>query len=243
MNAATCPFPETADIETSSDEYAGRFAGACGQWMLEVQERLTLSLLAERPGAAVLDVGGGHGQLTIPLCREGYPVTILSSSDMCRKRVAGIISDGKARFQVGNLIDLPYPDKTFDVVMAFRLLTHCERWATLVTELCRTARHAVIVDYPTSQSINAIAPALFNAKKKLEKNTRTWTLFTHDQVAGEFQKNRWHLARRAPQFFLPMVLHRTLKSRTLSAGLESMCRRLGLTGRWGSPIIARFEPD
>ncbi len=31
-----CPFPETADIHTSTDEYAGRFAGAWGEWMLGV---------------------------------------------------------------------------------------------------------------------------------------------------------------------------------------------------------------
>ena len=31
-----CPFPETADIHTSSDEYATRFSGPAGEWMLAV---------------------------------------------------------------------------------------------------------------------------------------------------------------------------------------------------------------
>ena len=31
-------FPETADIETASDDYAGRFADAVGAWMLKIHK-------------------------------------------------------------------------------------------------------------------------------------------------------------------------------------------------------------
>lgn len=237
------PFPETADIETSSDEYAMRFAGPAGQWMLEVQERITLALLKDRSGATVLDVGGGHGQLAIPLCRDGYKVSVLGSAESCRKRVAAIVDSGQCKFRVGNVIKLPYPDKAFDVVIAFRMLTHCAQWPVLVKELCRTARHTVIVDYPTSQSVNAIAPALFNAKKQIEKDTRTWTLFRHKQVRGEFKKNGWVLDCQKKQFFLPMVLHRALKCRPVSVLMEGACRGLGLTALWGSPVIVRMKPE
>jgi ubiquinone/menaquinone biosynthesis C-methylase UbiE len=137
----------------------------------------------------------------------------------------------------GDVIALPFPDNTFDVVLCFRLLTHCERWPELVRELCRVARQAVIVDYPTGQSLNAIAPALFGAKKKFEKNTRTWALFRHRQVIGEFAKNGFEPVATKKQFFLPMVLHRMLKCRALSAALEAVCRALGLTRLWGSPVI------
>ncbi|HRT04248.1 MAG TPA: class I SAM-dependent methyltransferase [Kiritimatiellia bacterium] len=237
-----CPFPETADIHTSSDEYAARFAGAAGAWMLAVQERITRRLLRGFEGAAVLDVGGGHGQLAVPLARDGWNVTVLGSDESCRHRVREVVEAGACAFVVGNVIALPFPDRSFDVVLCFRLLTHCERWPELVRELCRVARKAVIVDYPTGQSLNAIAPALFGAKKKFEKNTRTWTLFRHAQVIGEFAKNGYAPAATGKQFFLPMVLHRMLKSRAASAALEAVCRALGLTRLWGSPVIARFEP-
>jgi ubiquinone/menaquinone biosynthesis C-methylase UbiE len=212
-------FLETADIETSSDDYASRFAGPTGEWMLAVQERITLGFLKDRPGATILDVGGGHGQLAIPLCRDGYKVTVLGSSESCRKRIAGTVASGNCAFKVGNVIDLPFPDKSFDIAIAFRMLTHCRNWPVLVKELCRVAKTAVIVDYPTSQSMNMIAPALFDAKKKIEKNTRTWTLFKHAEVRTEFEKNRFGLLRQKKQFFLPMVLHRALHCRTLSAAL------------------------
>lgn len=234
-------YPEVADIETSSDAYATRFAGAAGQWMLEVQERLTLAMLADRPGVSILDVGGGHGQLAVPLSRDGYKVTVLGSAESCRKRVAGVVEAGRCTFLTGNVINLPFPDRAFDVVICFRLLTHCTAWPVLIRELCRVARQAVIVDYPTSQGLNAIAPALFGAKKKLEGNTRHWRLFRHREVQDEFTKQGYVEARRSAQFFLPMVLHRVLRSRKASAGLEGLCRGLGLTGRWGSPVIVEWR--
>lgn len=240
MTADQAVYPETADIETSSDAYATRFAGAAGQWMLEVQERLTLAMLADRPGISILDVGGGHGQLAVPLCRDGYRVTVLGSAESCRRRVAGVVASGRCAFLTGNVIDLPFADRSFDVVISFRLLTHCVAWPVLIKELCRVARQSVIVDYPTSQGLNAIAPALFGAKKKLEGNTRHWRLFQHREVREAFAAQGFREVRRSPQFFLPMVLHRVLRSRVASAGLEGVCRALGMTRRWGSPVIAEW---
>ncbi len=230
-------YPETADVDTSSNDYATRFSGPAGAWMLEVQERLTLQQLKPWPGARVLDVGGGHGQLARPLCREEFRVTVLGSAPSCRERIADLVDAGACEFIVGNVIELPFPDGAFDVVISFRLVTHCDRWPQLIRELCRVARQAVIVDYPTSQSINAVAPMLFGAKKKMEKNTRHWRLFRHREIAGAFRENGYRIRRISKQFFLPMVLHRMLKSRALSAGLEAACRATGLTRLGGSPVI------
>lgn len=234
-------FPETADIETSSDDYATRFSGPVGEWMLLVQEKLTLQLLENRSREPILDVGGGHGQLAAPLCREGFPITVLGSSESCRKRIAGLIDTGKCTFQTGNVIDMPFDDHSFETVISFRLLTHCEQWPRLIEELCRVTRSSVIIDYPTSQSLNIIAPMLFEAKKKIETNTRTWTLFKHREVIAEFEKYGFCQVRKKHQFFLPMVLHRFLRCPTLSTSIEGLCRILGMTALWGSPVIAEFE--
>ena len=237
------PFPETADVHTSSDEYAARFAGAVGEWMLGVQEGIVRQMLRGFEGARVLDVGGGHGQLAIPLAREGWKVTVLGSDEFCRRRIRSAVETGACAFVVGDVVALPFPDQSFDVALCFRLLTHCERWPALVHELCRVARRAVIVDYPTGQSLNAVSPALFGAKKKFEKNTRTWTLFRHREIADEFRRHGFAPAAVRKQFFLPMVLHRLLKCRPLSAAMEGVCRALGLTRLAGSPVIVRMEPS
>lgn len=234
----TEPYPETADIETSSDGYAARFAGPVGEWMLGVQESIVLPWVRDVSPDAVLDVGGGHGQLAVPLARAGLPVTVLGSDPVCAKRIEPEIRDGKIKFQTGNVIALPFPDKSFDVVISIRLLPHCGRWPELIRELCRVARKSVVVDYPVESQAAAL---LFSAKKKLEGNTRVWRAFSHAEVQEEFEKNGFRLKRRTGQFFLPMVLHRTLKCRPLSAFLENVCRGLGLTRRWGSPVLAEME--
>lgn len=236
------PFPETADIATSSDDYATRFSGPAGRWMLEVQERLTLDLLKGLLPAKVLDVGGGHGQIARPLCREGCEMTVLGSDPVCRARIADLVDAGRCRFDVGNVIALPYPDRSFDVAVSFRLLTHCVNWPELVGELCRVARVAVVVDYPTSQSLNVIAPALFGAKRRIEKNTRAWKLFRHREVLDAFAGRGALPAAKRKQFFWPMVLHRAAGNRRLSMAAEGLARTLGLTALFGSPVIVRMTP-
>lgn len=231
--------PETADIETASEDYARRFAGPVGRWFLDVQERVVLSMLD--PGASpLLDVGGGHGQLAGPLCRRGFAVTVTGSAESCRQRIADLLEGGRCQFRIANVQRLPFPDRSFHTVLCFRLVTHCEQWPALIGELCRVAREAVIIDYPTSQSLNRVSPALFSAKKKIEQNTRHWRLFTHAEISREFERCRFAQARRQGQFFLPMVLHRALGCRTLSRFLEGACRSLGLVGRFGSPVIVKM---
>ncbi|HEY5999534.1 MAG TPA: class I SAM-dependent methyltransferase [bacterium] len=232
---------ETPDIETASDGYAGRFSGPVGAWLLSVQERAVRELLGPAAGRTLLDVGGGHAQLAGPLARAGWGVTVQGSDLSCARRLASSGGAGAVPFVASDILALPFADGAFDCIVSVRLLSHLERWPALVAEMCRVAREAVVVDYPTTESVNRVAPALFGAKKKLEGNTRTFTLFTHRQVAAAFAASGFAPAGRTGQFFLPMVLHRALRCRPCSAALEAACRGLGLTARWGSPVIARFE--
>ena len=232
---------EHADIESSSDDYAARFAGAAGAWMLGVQEKIVLHLLKQRAGASILDVGGGHGQLALPLASEGFKVTVLGSDGVCINRIETEVNAGRMQFVVGDLAALPFPDRSFDVVVSIRLLPHCDAWPTLIAELCRVAKRAVIVDYPTGQSINCFSLALFSVKKKIEKNTRPFTLFRHRVVAEEFARHGFKVVKRKGEFFLPMVLHRMLKCPALSAIMEGICGVLGLKRLLGSPVLVWFE--
>lgn len=241
MDTLTPPAPTRidADIETASDGYAARFAGPVGAWMLRVQERLVLKSLAGIPrGSAVLEVGGGHGQLARALISAGYRLTITGSDRSCRSRIDGLVRAGQCEFLTADPLALPFADREFAAVVCVRLLMHCgERWPALAQELCRVARKAVVVDYPTIQSLNCLAGWLFPAKLKLEGNTRTFRLFRHREVAAAFRAAGFQRRRRAGQFFWPMVLHRTLGRRSISRALEWLPGIIGLTRLWGSPII------
>ena len=235
-------FPETGDIETSTDDYASRYAHRVGEWMLQVQERETLRMLAPYPQASVLDVGGGHGQLTGALLRNGHRVTVLSSSEECKSRIRSYVDSGQVEFQVANVLDIPYPDRSFDVLISLRLLAHVERWEEFLAEMARVADRAVILDYPEVRSINYIAPYLFPIKKRLEPNTRRFQCFRERQLLDVFHKAGFRRADRFPQYFLPMMFHRLLKSQCrFSAALESFFRLTGLTGLFGSPVILKVD--
>jgi SAM-dependent methyltransferase len=229
---------EPADIATSSDAYAARFAGPSGAWLLGVQERLTLAALRAAGARTVLDVGGGHGQLARPMVRDGFDVTVLGSAPVCAHRIRDLVDAQRCRFVTGDVLQLPFPDRSFDAVLSFRLVMHCDEWPRLVAEFCRVARHTVVIDYPLQSGLNALAPWLFAAKKSLERNTRTWRNFRHAELAEAFARHHFLRASRQGQFLWPMVLHRALKSPALSAALESAT--LGLNRRLGSPVIAAF---
>ena len=95
-------------------------------------------------------------------------------------------------------------------------------------------------DLKLASSIEGYYSGFYISKKKIEKNTRTWRLFSHQEIIAEFARNGFELKQRKPQFFLPMVLHRALKSRSVSSALEGLFRGMGLTACFGSPVIAEF---
>lgn len=233
---------EDADVHTASPEYVRRFSGPVGAWFLSVQSHIVLELLSKWPYASVLEVGGGHGQLTGPLVENGFPVTVHGTSKACAAGVERWVADGRAQFRSGPLLSLPFADRSFDVVLAFRLLPHVERWQALVAELCRVAAYAVICDYPTRRSVNVVSGALFAAKKKVERNTRPFRVFTEREIDDAFAMAGHKTTARRPEFTFPMALHRGLGSAPLSKAMESAARRLGMTRVFGSPVIRRTEP-
>lgn len=231
---------ETPDIETSSDEYAQRFDGEVGAWFLEVQEEATLRMLAAYPGAEILDVGGGHGQITSALLREGYRVTVLGSAEVCKTRIEHLLDQKHCTFEVGSMCDLPYPDRSFDIVISYRVLAHVVAWKQHLCEFARVARHVVIVDFPSKRSANYLAPYFFHLKRRMEGNTRPFISYREDQMIKQFEGFGFHFEDRYPEFFFPMVVHRVLHSPKLSAVAEKACRRIGLTDHLGTPVIIKL---
>jgi SAM-dependent methyltransferase len=234
---------ETPDVETSSEGYARRFDGEVGRFFLEVQNAAVLDLLAPWPGARVLDVGGGHAQLAPPLVERGFRVTVVGSKEVCRERLDRALPPGSFEFRACDLLALPFPDRSFDVVVALRLLPHLESWRELIAELCRVADRAVVLDYPDSRSFNRLYGSLFTWKKAVEGNTRTYHIFQPGEVAAEAARHGFGQPVERRQFFLPMVVHRAVKSAWFSRWSERASSALGLTRRLGSPIVLQVERE
>lgn len=230
-----------ADVDTASADYARRFSGAIGAWLLSVQAQGITELMGSGLGKTALDVGGGHGQSARALAGLGFETTILGSEAKALGEAKDLVEAGGARFEFSGFSPINKPDQSFDLVTAFRLLPHYDDWPALISEMCRVARSTVLIDYPTTQSINVISDKLFGLKKKFEGNTRTYTLFSRSEVERELRKAGFSSIRIYPQFFFPMVLHRLIKSPRISNLLEWAAGLLGLKRLLGSPIIIRAD--
>jgi hypothetical protein len=232
---------EAPDVETASEGYARRFAGEVGAYFLAVQAETVLALLSPWPRARVLEVGGGHAQLAPPLVERGFRVTVTGSEEACRERLDRGLPAGSFGFEVCDLARLPFSDRSFDVVLAVRLLTHLECWREALGEMCRVADRAVIVDYPDTRSFNRLYGLLFSWKRAVEGNTRTFRCFRPGEVIAECARHGFGRPAVRRQFFVPMVVHRALGTAAVSRTVERASGLLGLTRAFGSPVVLRVE--
>jgi 2-polyprenyl-6-hydroxyphenyl methylase/3-demethylubiquinone-9 3-methyltransferase len=91
-------------------------------------------------GADVLDVGCGAGFLTHTLAAAGHRPTGLDLSSSSLEVARQNDATGKARYVEGSAIELPFPDRSFDVVCAMDLLEHVEDPARVIAEASRVLR-------------------------------------------------------------------------------------------------------
>jgi SAM-dependent methyltransferase len=126
--------------------------GSSEFWQLVKQ--LTFKLVGARPGARIVDLGCGTGddvrclaQLVAP---HGQAVGVDSSATMiaeARKRSVGL--SFPLDFVVGNVLELNFPDASFDGCRAERLFQHLDEPRQALRELVRVARPggtAVVVE-------------------------------------------------------------------------------------------------
>ncbi len=229
---------EYADVFTSSEEYANRFSGVTGAWLVERQNHIIHDYLKRMSPASILDLAGGHGHIANAF-GDNYKITILSSNDDCSKQ----IKNNKCIFESGDIENLKYTDSSFDVVTCLRYLSHTENWQKVIAEMCRVAKKAIIIDYPPLISFNLLSPLLYKLKKNIEGNTRTYTVFKHSEIVGEFERNNYKLSFYNGQFFFPMVVHRIIQNPQVSEAIEFLPKKTRLTDLFGSPSLACFVKE
>jgi glycosyltransferase involved in cell wall biosynthesis len=209
--------------------------------MLAAQTRSVQRALHGCVPGRVLDVGGAHGQLVDPLRDLGWSVTVTGSSIECGSNLRELHGKRTCEFVRADILDLPFPDRSFDLVTSVRLVSHVEDWERLLAELCRVASKWVLIDYPSTLGLNALTPFLFRVKKGLEGNTRIYRSFSRRQLEHEFRAHGFRARVVKKQFVLPMALHRALGSAAPLRLMESASRAVGLTGLVGSPVILRVD--
>lgn len=231
------------DVHSSTDAYAKRFESRAGAYFLQTQLK-TINRLLEPwagTGAKVLDVGGGHAQVSPALVDAGYDVTVHGSTEACRARPDRFIGADRYKFVSGNLMSLPVEDQSFDVVIAIRMMAHITDPMGFMRELSRVARKAVIIDFSCHWAkMGGGSRTTYRIKNWAEQNTtRQFRTQEPGQIAEGFKAHGLTVDRNIAQYALPMVVHRRLNCPLVSRTLEALTRITGITSVIGSPVLAR----
>ncbi len=235
----------TPDVETSSDAYRERFSGDVGRFLLQAQADAVGHLLDQsgQGRLRVLDLGGGHGQITRLLLDRGYEVCVHGSAPSCIRQIRPLMRDhvGRLQFVTSTLWSLPFPDHSFDLVCALRLISHVEAWQALLEEMARVARRWILLDYAALASFNLFTPLLFGVKRRIETDTRPYFCHRTGRLAQQLQALGFSRIRVRRQLLVPMGIHRLLGNGGLSESVERFFRALGMTSLLGSPAILLAE--
>ena len=130
---------EFADLYTKADSPKREtdLNGKCAQ-----------RLLAETAGKTVLEVGCGKGWLAGKLAQKNKVTAV----DIIIKEETRRCPD--VGFQQANAESLPFPDKSFDVVVVAHTLEHVRNFGKTASELRRVCRERLIVVVPCQRPYN-----------------------------------------------------------------------------------------
>jgi 2-polyprenyl-3-methyl-5-hydroxy-6-metoxy-1,4-benzoquinol methylase len=98
----------------------------------------------------ILEIGCGFGTLAIAMAKEGYTVTCLDvSTEALRKAESRALRDNiSIRWEQGFAENIPFPDKSFDVITCCHTLEHVKDLAATIRAMKRVARVALIIVVP-----------------------------------------------------------------------------------------------
>lgn len=247
-NGSTAHDTLTPDVETSSDTYRARFSGEAGRFFLRTQAAAIDRLLVrgtarpDRP-LRILEVGGGHGQITRGLLEQGHEVWVQGSAPCCIHQIRPLMNEFQERlhFVCSTMWALPFAPCSFDAVIALRVMAHVERWRALLAEMGRVSKRQVLLDYASLASVNVLTPLVFRLKRRVEGNTRPYFCTTAGRLTRALRGLGFARFSLEKQFLLPMGLHRAAGSTRFLVAVERVGRAIGMTRLLGSPVILLAE--
>ena len=220
-----------------------RFGGPIGQLLAESQERVLLDFVGPLKGRTVLDVGTGTGRAALALALHGGTVTGVDAST-AMLRVARQRADTRGvgvMFAPGDAHALPFESGAFDITVCLRVLMHTPDWARCVAELCRVARHRVVLDYPALLSAAALQSGARRVAAALGAGVEAYRVLAAHAVRRELARHGFRVVAVHRQFVLPIALHKRFGSRAATERIEAGLARTGLLRLLGSPVTVMAE--
>ncbi|MCU0490239.1 MAG: class I SAM-dependent methyltransferase [Chloroflexaceae bacterium] len=141
------------------------------RWLLERFHRTAATLCAQSNATSILDAGCGEGialHRVLALSGTATPMPTLVGLDnsLGALKIARTLQTRQS-FTSGDLLNLPFPDKRFDLVVSMEVLEHLENPHLGLQELCRVSRRWLLLSVPNE-------PFFRGANFLRAKNVRAW---------------------------------------------------------------------
>ncbi len=132
----------TSDFSELPDAYRAWRDSELGRLTDCIEEDLIVGLVGPVRGTKVLDVGCGDAVLSVRLAAAGAEVTGVDTDPrmLAAARERADNSGEAVAFVEGNILSLPFPDTSFDTVVAVAVLCFVEDIERAVREMARVLR-------------------------------------------------------------------------------------------------------
>jgi SAM-dependent methyltransferase len=155
-----------AESYTSSNMRKHRSANPLQRRLIAGFHDAAGALLAQTNARSVLDAGCGEGFAMRYLMGESRAAVVGLDGSASALRVAGRINPGRS-FIAGDLLRLPFPDRSFDLVICIEVLEHLDRPEQGLAELRRASRRWLLLSVPNE-------PLFRGANFLRGKNIQAW---------------------------------------------------------------------
>jgi len=143
------------------DADARRLEGSSIAWSSYREKRRADFLVATvaelASGSELLDAGCGNGHVSERLARQGCAVTALDLSEVRLATMAGTATQLGGRLSVvqGSVGAMPFPERSFDIVVCSEVLEHVVSPPAVVGEVHRVLRNGgyAVITVPNSERV------------------------------------------------------------------------------------------
>lgn len=153
--------------------------------LISVEEPIVRRMIASIPPGRALDAACGTGRYSRYMRECGHNVSAVDlSAEMIEHARA---NNPEVEFKSGRLEALPFPDRTFDLVMCGLALTHVSEISRPISEIARVLKvggTAVIADHhPMAGFLGG--SAIFQDKERFYRNVRSY-VHPHSEYVASF---------------------------------------------------------
>lgn len=217
-----------------------KFGGSFGRYLHDHEVETFLSLM-DGVHERVLDVGAGTGKLSIPLGMQSRKIfSVDPSFEMLRvARRKAELKRVTIRPVIGDALHLCFRDAVLDCVVSSRVLMHLPDCRQGLAEVCRVAKHMVIVDFPSVASVGGVESVFRRCRRFFGADTKRYKVFRVRTILRELERNNFRVVEVQKQFCLPLAFHRWLDRVRASKRIEELCKMLGLIRILGSPVVVK----